>query len=132
MQKSKVQNPKIRTCRKFFISNLHHRHMGEPTMDMHHKNAGRGTCGMSMRIPSGKNKNESKNKNKADHIPSRPTSHSDGTAKPLASYLGWTPKKKNKRSKKNNTKDSNVVPHRSTNLARSCLTSLSRREAVLS
>jgi len=25
-----------------------------------------------------------------------------------------------------------VVPHRSTNLARSCLTSLSRREAVLS
>ena len=34
--------------------------------------------------------------------------------------------------KKNNTKDSNVVPHRSTNLARSCLTSLSRREAVWS
>ena len=34
--------------------------------------------------------------------------------------------------KKNNTRDSNVVPHRSTNLARSCLTSLSRREAVLS
>jgi hypothetical protein len=33
---------------------------------------------------------------------------------------------------KNNTRDSNVVPHRSTNLARRCLTSLSRREAVLS
>ena len=34
--------------------------------------------------------------------------------------------------KKNNTRDSNVVPHRSTNRARTCLTSLSRREAVLS
>ncbi len=34
--------------------------------------------------------------------------------------------------KKNNTWDSNVVPHRSTNQARHCLTSLSRREAVLS
>lgn len=33
---------------------------------------------------------------------------------------------------KNNTQDSNVVPHRSTNWARQCLTSLSRREAVLS
>jgi hypothetical protein len=33
---------------------------------------------------------------------------------------------------KNNTWDSNVVPHRSTNQARRCLTSLSRREAVLS
>ena len=33
---------------------------------------------------------------------------------------------------KNNTRDSNVVPHRSTNRARQCLTSLSRREAVLS
>jgi hypothetical protein len=33
---------------------------------------------------------------------------------------------------KNNTQDSNVVPHRSTNRARTCLTSLSRREAVLS
>ena len=33
---------------------------------------------------------------------------------------------------KNNTWDSNVVPHRSTNQARQCLTSLSRREAVLS
>ena len=32
--------------------------------------------------------------------------------------------------KKNNTADSNVVPDRSTNAARSCLTSLSRREAV--
>ena len=31
-----------------------------------------------------------------------------------------------------NTRDSNVVPHRSTNRARTCLTSLSRREAVLS
>ena len=37
-----------------------------------------------------------------------------------------------KRLQKNNTWDSNVVPHRSTNLARRCLTSLSRREAVLS
>ena len=36
------------------------------------------------------------------------------------------------RLQKNNTRDSNVVPHRSTNLARRCLTSLSRREAVLS
>ena len=35
-------------------------------------------------------------------------------------------------SQKNHTRDSNVVPHRSTNLARQCLTSLSRREAVLS
>ena len=39
---------------------------------------------------------------------------------------------KKRKKKKNNTRDSNVVPHRSTNLARSCLTSLSRREAVLS
>ena len=37
-----------------------------------------------------------------------------------------------KKEQKNNTRDSNVVPHRSTNLARQCLTSLSRREAVLS
>ena len=37
-----------------------------------------------------------------------------------------------KKWQKNNTRDSNVVPHRSTNLARRCLTSLSRREAVLS
>ena len=36
------------------------------------------------------------------------------------------------RQKENNTQDSNVVPHRSTNWARACLTSLSRREAVLS
>jgi hypothetical protein len=36
------------------------------------------------------------------------------------------------KNKKNNTRDSNVVPHRSTNRARRCLTSLSRREAVLS
>ena len=34
--------------------------------------------------------------------------------------------------KENNPWDSNVVPHRSTNQARTCLTSLSRREAVLS
>jgi hypothetical protein len=33
---------------------------------------------------------------------------------------------------KNNTRDSNVVPHRSTNLARRCLTSQSGRDAVLS
>ncbi|KAL7435801.1 hypothetical protein ACHAXH_005676 [Discostella pseudostelligera] len=37
-----------------------------------------------------------------------------------------------RKKQKNNTRDSNVVPHRSTNLARLCLTSLSRREAVLS
>ena len=37
-----------------------------------------------------------------------------------------------RKAQKNNTRDSNVVPHRSTNLARSCLTSLSEREAVLS
>ena len=36
------------------------------------------------------------------------------------------------KGQKNNTWDSNVVPHRSTNQARRCLTSLSRREAVLS
>ena len=36
------------------------------------------------------------------------------------------------KEQKNNTRDSNVVPHRSTNRARTCLTSLSRREAVLS
>ena len=36
------------------------------------------------------------------------------------------------RGKKHNTRDSNVVPHRSTNRARCCLTSLSGREAVLS
>lgn len=40
--------------------------------------------------------------------------------------------KSGKNEQKNNTRDSNVVPHRSTNLARQCLTSLSRREAVLS
>ena len=36
------------------------------------------------------------------------------------------------KQKEKNTWDSNVVPHRSTNQARGCLTSLSRREAVLS
>jgi hypothetical protein len=41
-------------------------------------------------------------------------------------------KKKGIRQKENNTWDSNVVPHRSTNQARTCLTSLSGREAVLS
>ena len=41
-------------------------------------------------------------------------------------------KVRSKKSKKNNTRDSNVVPHRSTNRARRCLTLLSRREAVLS
>ena len=46
----------------------------------------------------------------------------------------WRPRdlKKGKRQKENNTWDSNVVPHRSTNQARTCLTSLSGREAVLS
>ena len=39
---------------------------------------------------------------------------------------------KSKSKRENNTWDSNVVPHRSTNQARTCLTSLSRREAVLS
>ncbi len=43
-------------------------------------------------------------------------------------FLEWP----TKNGKKNNTRDSNVVPHRSTNRARRCLTSLSRREAVLS
>jgi hypothetical protein len=37
-----------------------------------------------------------------------------------------------KNHQKNNTRDSNVVPHRSTNLARRCLTSQSGRNAVLS
>ena len=37
-----------------------------------------------------------------------------------------------KKAKEYNTWDSNVVPHRSTNQARTCLTSLSGREAVLS
>ena len=37
-----------------------------------------------------------------------------------------------RKEKENNTWDSNVVPHRSTNQARTCLTSLSGREAVLS
>jgi hypothetical protein len=37
-----------------------------------------------------------------------------------------------KLAKEYNTWDSNVVPHRSTNQARTCLTSLSGREAVLS
>jgi hypothetical protein len=41
-------------------------------------------------------------------------------------------KRQSAKRQKNNTRDSNVVPHRSTNLARQCLTSLSRREAVLS
>ena len=41
-------------------------------------------------------------------------------------------REKSKRKKENNTQDSNVVPHRSTSWARACLTSLSRREAVLS
>ena len=40
--------------------------------------------------------------------------------------------KNSKKEQKNNTRDSNVVPHRSTNLARQCLTSLSSREAILS
>ena len=35
-------------------------------------------------------------------------------------------------AKENNTRDSNVVPHRSTNRARTCLTSQSRRDVVLS
>ncbi len=39
---------------------------------------------------------------------------------------------KSKKEQKNNTRDSNVVPHRSTNLARQCLTSLRRREGGLS
>lgn len=39
---------------------------------------------------------------------------------------------KGESAKEYNTWDSNVVPHRSTNQARTCLTSLSGREAVLS
>ena len=41
-------------------------------------------------------------------------------------------RKEEEKDKKNNIRDSNVVPHRSTNLTRRCLTSLSGREAVLS
>ena len=41
-------------------------------------------------------------------------------------------KSESKNLQKNNTQDSNVVPHHSTNWARTCLTLLSRREAVLS
>jgi hypothetical protein len=37
-----------------------------------------------------------------------------------------------KRKQKNNTRDPNMFSHRRTNLARLCLTLLSRREAVLS
>ena len=37
-----------------------------------------------------------------------------------------------KLQKENNTRDSNVVPHRSTNRARTCLTSQSGRDVVLS
>jgi hypothetical protein len=50
-------------------------------------------------------------------------------------YLGFQrgpPQNISSKLQKNNTRDSNVVPHRSTNRARRCLTSLSRREAVLS
>ncbi|KAL7451498.1 hypothetical protein ACHAWC_003321 [Mediolabrus comicus] len=54
----------------------------------------------------------------------------------ICSYIVLAKRKKTEqktwKNKKNNTRDSNVVPHRSTNLARQCLTSLSRREAVLS
>ena len=41
-------------------------------------------------------------------------------------------KKQKAKKQKMNIEDSNVVPHRSTNSTRQCLTSLSRREAVLS
>ncbi len=44
--------------------------------------------------------------------------------------LNAAPRKK--WNKKNNIRDSNVVPHRSTNRTRRCLTSQSRRDAVLS
>ena len=51
-------------------------------------------------------------------------------------YSTWARDKKKRKAAKEkveyNTRDSNVVPHRSTNRARTCLTSLSRREAVLS
>ena len=43
-----------------------------------------------------------------------------------------TPKQNKLQKQKMNIEDSNVVPHRSTNSTRQCLTSLSRREAVLS
>jgi hypothetical protein len=36
------------------------------------------------------------------------------------------------KSKKNNTRDSNVVPHHSTNVTRQCLTSLNGRMGLLS
>ena len=41
-------------------------------------------------------------------------------------------KQRNKNSKRTTLRDSNVVPHRSTNRARQCLTSQSERDAVLS
>ena len=53
----------------------------------------------------------------------------------MQACVGWHESQEGQemqKEQKNNTRDSNVVPHRSTNLARKCLTSLSRREAVLS
>ena len=51
----------------------------------------------------------------------------DQRNKPGRRQMAWQNK-----NKKNNIRDSNVVPHRSTNLTRRCLTALSGREAVLS
>ena len=45
---------------------------------------------------------------------------------------GFSSAKQCRQQLRNNIWDSNVVPHRSTNQTRRCLTSLSRREAVLS
>ena len=45
---------------------------------------------------------------------------------------GVPPGFQKRQKQKNNTQDSNVVPHRSTNWARRCLTSQSERDAVLS
>jgi hypothetical protein len=58
--------------------------------------------------------------------------HQHRVAAMLDPHLVVVAFRRNAKYKKNNTRYSNVVPHRSTDLARSCLTSLSRREAVLS
>ena len=60
--------------------------------------------------------------------------------RPCIAYLtGWVDSRvgillvrQDAKPKENNTRDSNVVPHRSTNRARTCLTSQSRRDVVLS
>ena len=55
-----------------------------------------------------------------------------GTMKEAAVLVEVVRQNSSEEMQKNNIRDSNVVPHRSTNQALTCLTSLSRREAVLS